>query len=1129
MRDVNRIGFTLLSSSEGAGNGPYRVNVLFVHGLRGHPRHTWEDGRGSSSNQNTATPKKWKTFRPLFKKSVLAVDNTSGDSAPERLFWLEEFLTLDIPEARVWTYGYNADVIGGVFQANNKNSVSQHGRDLAVKLEREIENEDPIIIVAHSLGGIVVKDALRRSDICRSRTKAIIFLGTPHRGSSYAGWGAIASKLAKVALQDSNKKIVDTLEVNSEVLDNIHEEFKTIVHISSIKIHSFQEARGISGVKGLHNKVVDDFSSKLDLPQTLETVEGMDANHMEMARCFNRADPRYRAILGLLRKFIRPMVSCANSRPQNMPSMSDFETLTTATQVPLTSGEPNGPLRVLPFGRNRDFVGRQSELNQLIKTLHTEDTEEDCQRAALVGLGGVGKTQIALECAFQLQSTSPTCSVFWVQASDATSFDNAYRNIARQLKIPGFENEKADVKRLVKTRLSQESSGKWLMVVDNADKYEMFYGSKYDNGSCALSEYLPFSTLGAILFTTRDREAATKYAGSNVIPIDQMDDSESEELLQRSLQNKQLIEDKDSITRLLKLLVNLPLAIMQSAAYLNAKGSTIGEYIRIYEESGENVIKLLSKDFEDVRRYPGMKNPIATTWLISFEQIQVRNPLAADYMAFISCVKEQDIPRSLLPLASEFDKMEALGTLRAFGFIKEHLGGASYDIHRLVHTAMQNWLQLKNEWRSWNEKTLKQITNVFPWPQYENRDMWMACLPHAQCAIASFEKTFAGTKDLPWRLLCYLGVCSGLQGKYAQAEALQRQALQLQETVLGKDHPYTLTNMSYVAESLRQQGKYAQAEALQRQTLQLQETVLGKDHLDTLISMASITLTLRQQGKYIEADAMQRQTLQLQETVLGKDHPHTLFSMAGIALTLHQQDKYAETEAMQRQTLQLQETVLGKDHPDTLFSVALIVIMLRQQGKYAEAEAMQRQALQLQETVLGKDHPHTLFSMTGIAESLSQQGKYVEAEAIHRLALQLQEAVLGEDHPDKLSSMTGIAESLSKQGKYAETETMHRQVLQLRETVLGKDHPRTLSSMSNVAGSLSQQGKYADAEAMQRQVLQLRETVLGKDHPDTLFSMADIALTLHQLNKYAEADAMRQQALQLLETVRGKAMHQQAL
>lgn len=96
---------------------------------------------------------------------------------------------------------------------------------------------------------------MHKSDLCRLRTRLIVFLGTPHRGSAYAGWGEIASNIACVALQDSNKKVIETLEVNSEVLDNIHETFKTIVHRSDIRIHSFQEARGMSGMKGLHNKV----------------------------------------------------------------------------------------------------------------------------------------------------------------------------------------------------------------------------------------------------------------------------------------------------------------------------------------------------------------------------------------------------------------------------------------------------------------------------------------------------------------------------------------------------------------------------------------------------------------------------------------------------------------------------------------------------------------------------------------------------------------------------------------------------------------------------------------------------------------------------------------------------------
>ena len=97
--------------------------------------------------------------------------------------------------------------------------------------------------------------AIHRSEKIRERTKLVIFLGTPHRGSAYAGWGQIASNLACLALQDSNKKMLKTLEVNNEVLDNIHEEFKTIAFKGTIKIHSLQEAQGISGMKGLDEKV----------------------------------------------------------------------------------------------------------------------------------------------------------------------------------------------------------------------------------------------------------------------------------------------------------------------------------------------------------------------------------------------------------------------------------------------------------------------------------------------------------------------------------------------------------------------------------------------------------------------------------------------------------------------------------------------------------------------------------------------------------------------------------------------------------------------------------------------------------------------------------------------------------
>jgi len=113
-----------------------------VHGLRGHPRQTWADnGEVNSENIENIAPSKLKTFKSLFKSKPSPATSTIDGPSKATVFWPEEYLTEDIPDARVWTYGYNADVIGGIFEANNKNSVSQHGRDFAVKIEREIENE----------------------------------------------------------------------------------------------------------------------------------------------------------------------------------------------------------------------------------------------------------------------------------------------------------------------------------------------------------------------------------------------------------------------------------------------------------------------------------------------------------------------------------------------------------------------------------------------------------------------------------------------------------------------------------------------------------------------------------------------------------------------------------------------------------------------------------------------------------------------------------------------------------------------------------------------------------------------------------------------------------------------------
>jgi hypothetical protein len=234
------------------------------------------------------------------------------------------------------------------------------------------------------------------------------------------------------------------------------------------------------------------------------------------------------------------------------------------------------------------------------------------------------------------------------------SLHQTYLNIAQLLSIPGREDKEADVKKLVREYLSSDNAGQWLLVYDNADDIDMWIskpgsGSGTAQESGGLIDYLPRSKQGSIVFTTRDRKAAVKLAQENMVEIREMNKELSVLLLQKCLVNSDLVKNEQDAIALLKELTNLPSAIVQAAAYINENEITLAEYLLLLEQQEEEVIDLLSEEFQDLGRYRNIKNPVATTWLISFEQIRRRDALAADYLSFMCCIDPKDIPQSLLP------------------------------------------------------------------------------------------------------------------------------------------------------------------------------------------------------------------------------------------------------------------------------------------------------------------------------------------------------------------------------------------------------------------------------------------------------------------------------------------------
>jgi hypothetical protein len=208
-----------------------------------------------------------------------------------------------------------------------------------------------------------------------------------------------------------------------------------------------------------------------------------------------------------------------------------------------------------------------------------------------------------------------------------------------------------------------------------------------------------------------------------------------------------------------------------------------------------------------------MKNPVTTTWLISFRQIQQRDPLAADYMFFMACIDHKDIPQFLLPPGSSRKKeVDAIGTLSAYSFVARRSEALSIDLHQLVHLAIRNWLQNEDRLVEWSHRALARLGEVFPDHGHRNRAVWRMYLPHARYVLESglVAKDNTSRIDLEWKLaLCYYS-----DGRVDESETFFREVLKFRTTMLASEHPVTLKRMAKLALAYRAQSRLQGAKTL---------------------------------------------------------------------------------------------------------------------------------------------------------------------------------------------------------------------------------------------------------------------------------------------------------------------------
>jgi CHAT domain-containing protein len=314
------------------------------------------------------------------------------------------------------------------------------------------------------------------------------------------------------------------------------------------------------------------------------------------------------------------------------------------------------------------------------------------------------------------------------------------------------------------------------------------------------------------------------------------------------------------------------------------------------------------------------------------------------------------------------------------------------------------------------------------------------------------------------------------EGKYLDLQKTSEAALDMARRLYPKEdypdgHRELANTLNTLGVSFHFQGKWAEAESVNREALTMTRRLYKGDNADLADCLNNQASLLKAQGKLAEAEPLFREALTMKQQVFKGDHPSVSLSSNNLGRLLQAQGKLAEAELLFRETLAMDKRLFKGDHRQLAGDMNNLAFVLYDQGKQAEAEPLFRGALAMDRRQYKGDHPHIASGMSNLAILLGKQGKLKEAEALHRDALAMKKRLFKGDNPDLPFGLNNLAAFLQDQGNLKEAEPLYREALAMRQRLFQGDHPDVALSLSNLAAVLDNQGKSGEAEPLLRQAL----------------------------------------------------------
>jgi tetratricopeptide (TPR) repeat protein len=748
------------------------------------------------------------------------------------------------------------------------------------------------------------------------------------------------------------------------------------------------------------------------------------------------------------------------------------------------------------------FVGRAEKLEQLHAQLQQN---ERIAITAIAGMGGIGKTELALQYAIDQKNQGYyPAGLCWLRARDREIATEllTFAQTHLGLSIP----EQLEIDAQVRFCWRMWPQGEALIVLDDVTDYQ------------AIEPYLPpADPRFKLLITTRLDLGSTFQK----VPLEELDEAGSIALLESLVGEERVRSQLADAQGLCKWVGYLPLALELLGRFLVRKLDwSIDQLLKALEEK-----RLYAKALVETENGMTGQLGVAAALELSWQEL---NEAEQELACVLGMFAIAPIPWLLLESCQPEVEPDDLEEIRDDGLMARSLlkrvGDGSYQLHQIVQEYFRIKLGERGDRGQSMKATFWQVMvgiarSIGNTPTIDQIEQVRKSVSHMEEGVRSWidsipdenlTSPFAGIGHF------YEG-----QGNHSFAEPWRVDCLEVTRQRLGEENAFVAESLHNLASIYHSQGKYKEAEPLFKSALEMFTRLVGKEDIAIAKILNNLALLYRSQGRYREAEPLYKSSLEMLKRILGLEDPDVATSLNNLASLYRLQGKYTEAEPLFKSVLDIFNRLGEKKK----FAVteSNLALLYELQGRYAEAETLYKSALKSFKYLLGEEHPDVAQGMNNLASLYRLQGKYKKAEKLHISALQSRRHFLGEEHPDVAQSMNNLATLYLSQKKYEKAKPLYISALECRKRCLGEEHPDVATSLSDLATLSMQQGEYEEARLLYCSALEIEIHLLGEDHPFVAMSLHHLGILCQKQGRYTEAERLCHQALTIAQSKLGQA------